>query len=407
MSTPRPGSPTGALHPAPLRRVVAVLCLTQITSWGVLYYAFPVLAPAISDDTGWSGTATTAAFSAGQVAAGLAGVWVGHRIDRMGPRRVMTAGSMLAVPAVVVIATSGTYATFLVGWLAAGVAMSGVLYPPAFAALTHWAGDQRVWALTMITLVGGLASTVFAPLTAVLFDAVGWRDTYLVLVVVLAAVTIPAHWFGLRQPWTVAAARRGSSRHAAEVGPVLRSRPFLALTVAMCLTAFSVFAVVINLVPLFIERGFSARDGAIALGLGGVGQVCGRLGYARFAARTGVTARGAIVFAGVSVSTGLLAYLPGPLALLTIVSMLVGVARGTFTLIQATAVSDRWGTARFGALNGMLSAPILFAMAVSPFGGSALAELLGGQAPAFGVLSAIAAGGAVLFLATTPRTSEQ
>ena len=29
-----------------LRRVLAVLCVTEIVSWGVLYYAFPVLAPA-------------------------------------------------------------------------------------------------------------------------------------------------------------------------------------------------------------------------------------------------------------------------------------------------------------------------------------------------------------------------
>ena len=44
------------------RRVLLVLCLTEITSWGVLYYAFPVLAPAIADDTGWSVSAVTAAF---------------------------------------------------------------------------------------------------------------------------------------------------------------------------------------------------------------------------------------------------------------------------------------------------------------------------------------------------------
>nr|QEO74084.1 hypothetical protein [uncultured bacterium] len=35
-----------------LRRVLTVLCITEITSWGVLYYAFPVLAPTISAHTG-------------------------------------------------------------------------------------------------------------------------------------------------------------------------------------------------------------------------------------------------------------------------------------------------------------------------------------------------------------------
>ena len=53
-------------------------------------------------------------------------------------------------------------------------------------------GMRRVRALTTLTLVAGLASTVFAPLTAALAGALGWRGTYLVLAGILAVVTIPA-----------------------------------------------------------------------------------------------------------------------------------------------------------------------------------------------------------------------
>ena len=35
-------------------RALAALCATEIVSWGVLYYAFPVLVGTISADTGWS-----------------------------------------------------------------------------------------------------------------------------------------------------------------------------------------------------------------------------------------------------------------------------------------------------------------------------------------------------------------
>ena len=62
---------------------------------------------------------------------------------------------------------------FFAGWVLAGVAMGAVLYPPAFAALTRWHGPDPVRALTVLTLAGGLASTVFAPLTAALADATG------------------------------------------------------------------------------------------------------------------------------------------------------------------------------------------------------------------------------------------
>ena len=51
-------------------------------------------------------------------------------------------------------------------------------------------------ALTVLTLAGGLASTIFAPITALLAGQLGWRGTYLVLAAVLAVVTIPAHLIG-------------------------------------------------------------------------------------------------------------------------------------------------------------------------------------------------------------------
>src|SRR3954453_21034980 len=103
----------GGMPPAAPRRALVGLCITQVTSWGVLYYAFPVALAAITADTGWSAPATTAAVSAGLVVSALAGIPVGRWLDSHGPRRVMTAGSALAVPATVAIALAPDYAMFL------------------------------------------------------------------------------------------------------------------------------------------------------------------------------------------------------------------------------------------------------------------------------------------------------
>ncbi|TDV45350.1 hypothetical protein CLV71_11214 [Actinophytocola oryzae] len=57
------------------RRVaLATLCATQITSWGVLFYAFPVLAGDITAATGWPAAAITGALSASQLVAALVGI---------------------------------------------------------------------------------------------------------------------------------------------------------------------------------------------------------------------------------------------------------------------------------------------------------------------------------------------
>jgi MFS family permease len=394
----------GILHGAGLRHVVTVLSITQITSWGVLYYAFTALSPSITADTGWSGVAVTGAFSLSQLVSAGVGVWVGRHIDRVGPRRVMTAGSLIAVPGLAAVATAPTLAVFYAGWVVAGVAMAAVLYPPAFAALTHWAGDSRVGALTTLTLVAGLASTVFAPLASLLDDRLDWRGAYLVLLAGLVLVTVPLHWWGLARPWRPAAQGASPDEPAVPsgVGVVVRSRSFLVLTVAMALTSLSVFAVVVNLVPMLIEQGMTRNLAAVALGLGGVGQVTGRLGYARFAARTTVRVRTAAVVAAVGVGTAGLAISPDHPALLIGLGMLVGLARGVYTLVQATAITDRWGPTSYGSLNGVLTAPSLVASAAAPFVGAALAHLLGSYAHAFLVLAALAGVAALLFLLAAP-----
>ncbi|TXL62168.1 MFS transporter [Aeromicrobium terrae] len=400
MTTP---TQPGSLDGPGLRRAVTTLCITEIVSWGILYYAFAVLSSDIVDDTGWSQTAVTAAFSLSLVVSGLVGIVVGRRLDRFGPRRIMTAGSVLGVAAVVVIGTAPTYPVFVLGWLVAGVAMAGTLYPPAFAALTRWAGAERVGALTTLTLVAGLASTVFAPLAAGLQAITDWRTAYLWLAVLLAGVTIPLHWWGLDHAWEPATEPTHEDKALARE---VRSVPFIALMATATISAFVVYAAVVNLVPMFVERGLTTTEAAIGLGIGGIGQVAGRLGYARFSRATTSVSRLAITIVAVSLTTTLAAVAPAEVAILFAVSAAMGVARGIFTLIQATAVSDRWGIARFGHLNGVLTAPVLIASALAPFAGAALADGLGGQQEAFVALAVLALVAVLPALATGTSLSK-
>ena len=388
-----PGPATDRRGP---RRVLVTLCITQITSWGVLYYAFPVLAGQISADTGWSVPILAAAFSAGLVVSALLGIVVGRWLDRHGPRWLMTLGSVVAVVAVVGLAGAPTMGWFAVAWVAAGTAMSAVLYPPAFAALTRWYGPRRVGALTILTLAGGLASTIFAPITAVLAGPLGWRGTYLVLAAVLAVVTVPGHLLGLNQKWPPAQ-HVTQERHRPD--QVLRSRSFLALVAAFALAACASYAVVLNLVPLLHQKGVTYEVAAVALGLGGAGQVLGRLGYGWLSRSLRVRARTCLTLAGVAVTTALLAMFTGVAALITL-AVLAGMVRGILTLVHATAVTDRWGASHYGQLTGVLAAPVTLAAAMAPWIGAVLASVLGSYSTMFWVMAGMAAVAAALGLAT-------
>lgn len=386
---------------AGLRLVLVALCVTETTSWGVLYYAFPVLAGPIQQDTGWTSTRLSAAFSAALLVSALAGIVVGRWLDRHGPRWLMTIGSALAAGALVGVALAPSFAWFAVAWLVAGVAMSGVLYPPAFAALTRWYGERRVQALTALTLAAGLASTIFAPITAALVGHLGWRGTYLALAALLAVVTVPAHLVGLRRPWP---ARDEHARTPATHAPrrVVRSRPFLCLVAAFALSSLTAYVVVVNLVPLLSERGIGPGTAALVLGVGGVGQVLGRLGYAPLVRQLDVRTRTAVVLGTVGVSTallGTLTWLPALVAL----AVLAGAARGVVTLLQATAVTERWGTADYAALSGILAAPSTITIAVAPVVGAAGAVLLGGYPRMLVGMAVVGVAGAAVSWGSSPR----
>ncbi|MFI0349384.1 MFS transporter [Actinomadura sp. 9N407] len=404
---PAGGAPAGTDAGPGLRTVLIALCVTEITSWGVLYYAFPVLSPAITADTGWSTATTTAAFSAALVLAALGGIPLGRLLDRRGPHAIMTTGSIVAVLAVVGLAAAPNLWWFTAAWMLAGAAMTAVLYQPAFAALTRYHAPHHVRALTTLTLVAGLASTVFAPLTDALASHLSWRGVYLVLAAILAAVTIPLHAVALRRPWPASHARAAGVRHEAArphagVRAIVTGRPFVLLAAALTLSAFAMYAVMINLIPLLTARGAGATTAAWALGLGGVGQVAGRLGYGTLVRHTSVRSRTVWILALSAVSTSALTVLTGPVALLVAVAVLAGTTRGIATLLQATAVTDRWGAASYGTLSGILAAPVTIAGAIAPWAGAAIATGLGGYPALFSVLTAVAVLAAALAAGSTP-----
>ena len=303
----------------------------------------------------------------------------------------MAGGSALGTVAILGVAWSPSYSVFFAAWVLAGVASAGLFYAPAFAALTAWYGDRRVRAITTLTLAAGFSSTIFAPLTDVLATQLTWRQTYFVLAVVLATITLPLHLVVLTGPGPgQRTTRRNADRH------ILTSRTFVLATAAGTLMAFASFASLVNLVPLLMDRGMSSTWAAWALGLGGAGQVAGRMLYPGMTRSLEARSRAILVISGMVAALGGLAVVPGPTLVLVLLAVLAGAARGLFTLVGATLVSDYWGPERYAAISGVFNAPILAASALAPWLGALIADATGGLNGLFAVLVVVAATAAVL-----------
>lgn len=85
---------------------LSTLCFAQTVSWGLLYYSLPVAVAPLSEDTGWSHTTITAAFSLGLIVSAAVGLRVGKILDHQGPRQVMTLGAVTGALALALVAWS-------------------------------------------------------------------------------------------------------------------------------------------------------------------------------------------------------------------------------------------------------------------------------------------------------------
>ncbi len=380
-----------------LRRALIALAITEIVSWGVLYYSLPVASASISADTGWSSTTIAAVYSGSILLSAVMGIWVGRLLDRIGPRIVMSSGSVIGAVGLALSSQASHLAVFVISWLVIGVAQSATLYPPAFTAITRWYGVRRNWPLTALTLVAGFASTVFAPLIALLLDHLDWRQTYLVLAAIGLVITLPLHVFGLRAPWPATIrASEVKSEVKAGLRSITHSRRFRALQAATMVAGIGLYSVTLNLIPLLTSRGLSHSLAALTFGLVGAGQVAGRLVFAPLS-RLG-TPRGRVAAQMILtvIALTLVAAIPGPVGIVIAAAIFIGAVRGTHTLLMPTAVADRWGTENFGALSGLFNAPIAAAIALSPIAGALIADGLGSYTAAAGVFAALAIGSVVL-----------
>jgi MFS family permease len=204
----------------------------------------------------------------------------------------------------------------------------------------------------------------------------------------VAVVGVPVHVAFLRGPWAAPAVRPGAPDDVARA--VIRSPRFLGLAAVMALAGFGLYSATINLVGLLEARGAPLGLAAVGLGLIGAGQVGGRLLYGPLARRTAPGVRVAVVVAVGGALVVLVGVLPGPVWLVIAVAVLAGACRGMHTLLQASVVSDRWGTTSFGRVNGIFTAPTTVAVALAPAGGVLVAELAGGFPAGYVVLGAVA-----------------
>ena len=372
---------------------VTALGVAQIVSWGTLFYTIAVLGTALREAAGVGEVALYACYSAGLVVSGLVAPAIGRRIDARGGRVVLSAGSLLAAIACVVLALVQGPITLLIGWLLAGVAMGATLYDPAFATLHVVAGSHYRRSVTALTLFGGFASTVFWPLSQVLLDTVGVRATFAIYAALHLALCVPLHW------WFVPRGRsQGVQSHAPAVSaPAARAASaFFWLAVALVLVSVIASALAAHLIGLLTASGLTVREAVLIGALIGPMQVAGRVMEFALGRYVGPIAAGTLAFATLTAAVVIFAVQSGNFALAVLFAALYGWSNGVLTIVRGTVPAELFGREGYGALLGRLAMPQVIARALAP---AAVAGLLVFDAQRIVTLTTLVACGVLALIA--------
>jgi MFS family permease len=357
------------------RGMVAWLSLGQLVSWGSVFYGFSLLLAPVEQELGLSRSESSLAFSLAMLAEGLLAYPVGRLIDRGHERAVMTGGSLVTAACLGLHTQVHGLAGYYAVWIGLGAALSATLYAPAFAVVTRRFPLDFRRAIIMLTFLGGLASTVFIPLTAWLIDLLGWRHALWVLAAFHLLLCAPLHALVLRgapvRP-VAAPAPSGEGRGndqataAAPLAHYLRSAPFLLIGVFVVLLMAVTTALPPHMVSLLRESGLP-EAWVIALPASiGLMQVLGRLLLYFFENRFDLHLANRLI--PCLIPLGLAMLLAGghhAAAALAFV-MLYGMGNGMLTIVKGTAIAQYVSREHVASLNGALGPPTAVARALAP-----------------------------------------
>jgi MFS family permease len=352
--------------------VVTALGTAQTLSWASTYYVPAILADPIAAALALPRTWIFAAFSAALLITAVLGPVVGRVIDRYGGRGVLALSNLVIAAGLTALALAQGPITLFAAWAILGVGMALGLYDAAFATLAALYGREARSAITGITLFAGFASTVGWPVSALLNEAFGWRETCLVWAALNLVVALPLNRFLL--PAIDAPAPQPGAAAPDPMGWTPRREMFL-LAFVFAAGSFVAGAMAAHLPSLLERAGASALEAIAAAALVGPAQVAARLGEFALLRRVHplVSARIAAILH--PIGAGVLA-LFGPAGAIPF-ALLFGAGNGLLTIARGTVPLAIFGPQGYGERSGLLGAPARLTQAFAPFVFGTLLDVIG------------------------------
>ena len=342
-------------------------------------FSLAVLLQPMGSDTGWSRAGLSAAMTVAFLASGFAGFGWGALGDRIGPRPVVLAGSVLLGLALLLASRATTLLQFqLTFGLLLGVAVAS-FFAPVMAATAAAFDRRRNLAIALVSAGVGVAPMTMSPLVAWLLTQVGWRETLLVLGLLCWALTLPAAWFVRAAPAGDAHGTSDSAAPGMKMAQALRSKPFIVLALAFfaCCAAHS--GPIFHTVSYAVGCGVSVTAAVTIYSMEGAAGLGGRLLFGLLGDRYGAKP---VLVAGLAIQAlAAVAYLAVErLGGFYAVAFVFGLAYGGTMPLYASLAREAFPPRILGGVIGAMTMLSGLGMALGPLLGGWLFDRYGSYA---------------------------
>jgi predicted MFS family arabinose efflux permease len=357
------------------------LGLTQLIGWGATFTALGILGAPIGRDLDLPREAVFGGVAIMQLISAVLAPSFGRRIDRFGARHLMVPGTLLGALSLLVVAVAHGPIHYCLGWAMLGVTNAMMMSNAAIPALVDIAGPDSRRAVTAHTIVTGVTSTIFLPLTAWLEQRYGWRITLLAFSLMYVVVCLPIHLAVLpegRVQHPPQALPTPAQSWKGELPPAWRALCFWLIAAWTSLQGFIVWGFNIQVVDILQGVGVAHADAILVWMFAGPAQALSRVGDLMSGGRSGVLTLA--IASAVLMPAGFLILVAGGLTFLPALALLAiaaGAGQGLHAVARNLVPLRLFGMETYATTMGRMALPLNICTATAPLVYSVLISRVG------------------------------
>ena len=251
----------------PVVRLTASLML--VTVGGAAMYAVIVALKPASIEFDVSRGVASVPYMLFMLTGGVGGVFMGRLADRFGVLLPVLIGCVGLPAGMAGAAFAEEFWQFCAALgVLSGLLGTSALFAPVAADISHWFTRRRGLAVAIVITGTYFAGALWPPIVQASLDARGWRETFLIIAIVMACVMLPLTAALYRKPVVLSAAQ--AARTATGVGKPLGFAPgtlqsLICVAGLGCCVAMAMPQV--HIVAHISDLGYAAQRGAEMLSL--------------------------------------------------------------------------------------------------------------------------------------------